>query len=195
MPGVLTARVEAVLGAWEAGTFVTRRVEAVEVDFGGIPGDRHYGLTRPAGSREPMYPRGTEIRNRRQLSAVSAEECAEIADLLGLEAVLPEWLGANLLLSGLPGLTRLPAGARLLFPSGAGLVCEGENIPCRHPGEVIAAQYPLHPERHRLPRAFVRAAMGRRGIVLSVERQGRIARGDSVRIVLPPGTRVDPRPA
>ncbi|GAB6875382.1 MOSC domain-containing protein [Thermaerobacter litoralis] len=185
MAVVLTTRVEAVLGAWDAGTFVTQRVEAVEVDFGGIPGDRHHGLTRPAGSREPMYPRGTPIRNRRQLSAVSVEECAAIATGLGLDAVLPEWLGANLLLEGLPELTRLPAGARLLFPGGAGLVCEGENRPCRRPGEVLAALHPLHPEREALPVRFVQVARGRRGIVLSVERPGRIAQGDRVRIWLP----------
>ncbi|HEY8488623.1 MAG TPA: MOSC domain-containing protein [Thermaerobacter sp.] len=185
MPYAGTCRVEAVLVATEPDSFITRRVDAVEVDLGGIPGDRHHGLTRPAGSREPMYPRGTPIRNRRQLSAVSVEECAAIADRLGLDAVLPEWLGANLLLSGLPDLTRLPAGARLLFPGGAGLVCEGENRPCRHPGEVLARLHPLHPERGALPVRFVQVARGRRGIVLSVERPGRIARGDQVRLWLP----------
>jgi MOSC domain-containing protein YiiM len=127
-----------------------------------------------------MYPRGTEIRNRRQISIVSVEECDQIAQLLGLDMLLPEWLGANLLVSGLPHLTQLPAGSRLLLPDGTGLVCEGENAPCRHPGDVIQTLYPDLP---RLSQRFVSVAKKRRGIVCSVERPGPIMTGDDVRIL------------
>lgn len=175
----LSVTVEAVLIADTPGTFVTRRVDQVPLDLAGIPGDRHYGLTRKAGAREPMYPRGTEIRNRRQLSVVSAEECDQIAQQLGLAVLLPEWLGANLLLRGLPNLTQLPAGSRLLLPSGAGLVCEGENVPCRHPGEIIQA---LHPAQAGLLKRFVSIAQRRRGLVCSIERPGTIVRGADLRI-------------
>lgn len=177
----LAATVESVLLADIPGTFVTRRIDQLALEMGGIPGDRHYGLTRFAGAREPMYPRGTEIRNRRQISAVSAEECDRIAQQLGLDLVLPEWLGANLLIRGLPNLTQLPTGSRLLLPSGAGLVCEGENPPCRHPGEIIQA---LYPDRPHLVKRFVKLAQKQRGIVCSVERPGAIVRGDDLRILV-----------
>ncbi|XHX79424.1 MAG: MOSC domain-containing protein [Stenomitos frigidus ULC029] len=177
----LSAIVESVLLADLPGTFVTRRVDQVQLDMAGIPGDRHYGLTRRSGAREPMYPRGTEIRNRRQLSVVSAEECDYIAQQLGLDALLPEWLGANLLLRGLPNLTQLTTGSRLMLPSGVGLVCEGENPPCRHPGEVLQALYPLQPQ---LIKRFVSIAQKRRGIVCSIECPGAIVQGDNLRILL-----------
>ncbi|MBW4691980.1 MAG: MOSC domain-containing protein [Lyngbya sp. HA4199-MV5] len=177
----LSATIEAVLLADIPGTFVTRRVDRVDLDMAGIPGDCHYGLTRRSGGREPMYPRGTEIRNRRQISIVSVEECDQIAQQLGLDMLLPEWLGANLLISGLPHLTQLPAGSRLLLPGGTGLVCEGENAPCRHPGEIIQALYPDHPQ---LSRRFVPIAKRQRGIVCTVERPGALVAGDHLRILV-----------
>ena len=181
----LSAIVESVLIGDLPGTFVTRRVDQVMVDFAGIPGDCHYGLTRRSGGREPMYPRGTEIRNRRQLSLVSVEECNDIAQQLGLETLLPEWLGANLVVRGLPNLTQLPAGSRLMLPSGAGLVCEGENEPCRYPGQVIQS---LHPDHPHLIKRFVSIAQKRRGIVCSVERCGAIVQGDTLRCLVDAAT-------
>ncbi|XGV95942.1 MAG: MOSC domain-containing protein [Leptolyngbya sp. BL-A-14] len=177
----LFATVETVLVADTPETFVSRRVDRVLLDMAGVPGDRHYGLTRLSGAREPMYPRGTEIRNRRQLSLVSVEECHQIAQALGLDVVLPEWLGANLLISGFSHLTQLSTGSRLLLPSGVGLVCEGENLPCRHPGDVLQKLFPKQPN---LARRFVSIAQGKRGIVCSVECPGAIAAGDSVRLLV-----------
>lgn len=100
-------------------SFVTEKQAKIAIDYGGIPGDLHFGLTKKAGAREPMYKRGTEIFNRRQISIVSVEECLEIAGRLNIPAVLPEWLGANIALSGLPDLTSLREGSRIVFPSGA----------------------------------------------------------------------------
>lgn len=96
--------------------------EEISIDYGGIPGDLHFGLTKTAGAREPMYKKGTEIFNRRQISIVSVEECLAIAERLNIPAVLPEWLGANIALSGLPQLTHVREGSRLIFPSGAAFV-------------------------------------------------------------------------
>jgi hypothetical protein len=174
------AAVNAILIADHPETFVTRRIPEVNLEFGGIPGDRHFGMTFPADSRQPMYPRGTEILNRRQITLLSVEECKIIAEQLGIEAVLPEWLGANILLSGFPDLTHLTIGSRILFPSGAGLICMGENQPCVLPGEVIQKQYEHH---LHLNKKFVRVASKRRGIVCAVERTGRILQGDKVRIL------------
>jgi len=58
---------------------------------------------------------------------VSVEELDRIAQELGVESVLPEWLGANVLVKGFPELTKLPMGSRILFPSGAGLICMGRE--------------------------------------------------------------------
>lgn len=182
------ALVDGVLMADGSHSFVTSRKDEATLDYGGIPGDLHFGLTKSAGAREPMYARGTEIFNRRQVSVVSMEDCASIATKLGVERILPEWLGANIVLKYYFNLTWLPSGSRLVFPSGASLVCEEENLPCRHPGEVIQKQYP---EKPALATRFVKAAMGLRGIVCVVERQGKIAPGDEVEVVVyePPKVR------
>lgn len=176
-----TANVSAILIADNTGTFVTRRIPEVELEFGGIPGDRHFGITFPADVRQPMYPKGTEIFNRRQITILAEEELREIAEQLGVEQVLPEWLGANILLNGFPTLTNLPMGSRILFDNGVGLISMGENQPCVFPGEMIQQQYVNHPD---LARKFVKAAYKRRGIVCAVERPGKIQQGNIVRILI-----------
>ncbi|MBY8911145.1 MOSC domain-containing protein [Bacillus sp. YC2] len=168
-------------GLYKADTkhFVTKRMDKLHADYGGIPGDLHFGLTKKAGAREPMYERGTEIFNRRQISIVSIEECDEIADAMGIPNIFPEWLGANIAISGFPSLTLLKEGSRIIFPSGASFLCEGENDPCIQPGEIIQSYYPDHP---KLAAAFVRHALGKRGIVCIVERPGDICAGDTIDI-------------
>lgn len=175
------ATVSAILIADQAETFVTRSIPEVSLEFGGMLGDRHFGMTVPSDSRQPMYPRGTEILNRRQITLLSEEECQKIAEELGIEAVLPEWLGANILLKGFPELTRLTMGSRILFSSGAGLICMGENQPCTLPGEVVQKH---HPDFPNLTKEFVRAAYKRRGIVCAVERPGKIQQGETVGILV-----------
>nr|WP_232696439.1 MOSC domain-containing protein [Brevibacillus daliensis] len=174
-------KVEAVLSAQSDTNFVTSRQPNIEVTYGGIPGDLHFGLTRLAGSREKMYKRGTEIFNRRQLTLVSIEECEEVARKLGIPHVLPEWLGANILVSGYPEITTIPVGSRFLSSNGVGLYNEGENEPCIGPGEIIAAQYP---EFEKLAPRFVKAAYKSRGIICSVEVPGNISVGEELRLIL-----------
>ncbi len=167
----------------QPGSFVSRPVDHWEFQWGGIPGDRHFGLTKPAGSREPWYPAGTVIANRRQLTVVGALELAAIADQLGLAACRGEWLGANVVLDGVPAVTDLPAGTRMLWPSGASLAVEGENRPCRHPGQVIAEAT----GRVELAARFVAAARGRRGVICIVEHPGPARSGEMVTVFLPRG--------
>src|SRR3954447_18800357 len=88
-------------------SFVTRAVDRLQLTFGGIEGDRHYGLVAKAGVRQKHHPAGTEIRNARQLSIVSEEELSELAASLGIPRLSWQWLGANLCLKGLPRLTHL----------------------------------------------------------------------------------------
>jgi hypothetical protein len=175
------AKINAVLIADDSKTFVTRRISEASLEFGGIRGDRHFGITSKADSRQPMYPRGTEILNRRQITIVSVEELDRIAEELGVESVLPEWLGANLLLKEFPELTKLTMGSRILFPSGAGLICMGENQPCTLPGDEIQKHYQYH---EKLSFRFVRAGYKRRGIVCAVERPGMIHEHDEVQILV-----------
>ncbi|MFK9093932.1 MOSC domain-containing protein [Bacillus salipaludis] len=175
------ANVEALLLADDPETFVTRQISEVNLEFGGIRGDRHFGITSKADSRQPMYPRGTEILNRRQITIVSVEELDRIAEELRVESVRPEWLGANLLVKGFPELSKLTMGSRILFPSGAGLICMGENQPCTLPGEEIQKHYENH---EKLAFRFVRAGYKRRGIVCAVERPGPIHERDEVQILI-----------
>ncbi|MEH7745294.1 MOSC domain-containing protein [Neobacillus drentensis] len=175
------AKINAVLIADDPKTFVTRRISEANLKFGGILGDRHFGITSKADSRQPMYPRGSEILNRRQITIVSVEELDRIAEELGVESVLPEWLGANLLIKGFPGLTKLTMGSRILFPSGAGLICMGENQPCTLPGDEIQKHYEDH---EKLSLRFVRAGYKQRGIVCAVERPGMIHENDEVQVLV-----------
>jgi MOSC domain-containing protein YiiM len=169
-----------VLTADQAG-FVTRPVERARLLFGGIEGDRHFGLTRPSCSRTPWHARGTVIANTRQISILSAEECDEIARRLAIARVEPRLIGANLVLAGDPDLTGLPPAARLVFPSGAVLFVTEENHPCRHAGKMLAEAF----GEPRLELGFVRAAEGRRGLVAMVEREGEVAAGNEVKVVVP----------
>lgn len=154
--------------------------DGVELTFAGIPGESHGGLTRASCSRVlSQHPRNTTIRNTRQLSAVSAEELAAIAAAMGVESLHPALVGASLMVEGLPDFTRLPPSSRLQAPSGATLVVDMENRPCQLPAAEIE---PVLPGKGA---AFRRAAQGRRGVTLWVEREGRLAVGDILRLHVP----------
>lgn len=172
----LVGRVARVFVAREPDTLVSARIPRATVLFGGFEGDKHAGWTRRADARVPWYPRGTIIRNERQVSIVASEELAQIALALGVAEVRAEWLGANLELSGLPSLTLLGPRTRLVFASGAVLTVEGENMPCRGPGRAIQQALGIRGIETRFPKA----ALHLRGIVATVELPGEIAEGDTV---------------
>lgn len=172
-----SGRVVQVLIGKDPVSLVTSAQPEVAVTFAGFEGDKHAGLTRPADGRTPHYPRGTEIRNDRQVSIVCRAELAKVARQLGLPEIQPEWLGANLLFSGIPHLTLLPPGSRLFFEGGATLVVQAENLPCVGPGRILQEQFPAEPD---LANRFPKAAQHRRGIVAWVEKPGQIRAGDQV---------------
>jgi hypothetical protein len=148
----------------------------------GIVGDRHFGWSKPAGVREKaLHAAGTPIWNGRQWSAVSVEELEETALRYGVPEIKPEWVGANLLVRGIPDFTRIPAMSRLLISNGPVLLVLGANRPCIHPGLVIAR----HSGPGTDPKLFARAAAHRRGLVGWVERAGEIAPGAAVEVRLP----------
>jgi hypothetical protein len=159
--------------------FVSTPADSLNLTYAGIPGDLHSGLNRTSGAREPWYPRGTPMRNERQLTILSAEELAEVAAAMDIPALRPEWIGGNLLLEGVRSLSLLPPRSILMFPSGAAIRIDGDNGPCRHSGRSIAQQFP---DRPKLEFEFVKAALHKRGLVGWVEREGEIRPGDWVKI-------------
>jgi MOSC domain-containing protein YiiM len=152
-------------------------VDQVEVTWEGLVGDKHFGLTMKAGSSQKPYAKGVEVRNVRQVSIVSAEELKQVAENMDLPGIQPTWVGGNLMLSGIPGLTQLPSGSRLYFENGVGIVVEGENMPCTTAGGCLQQQYPNQPD---LTSAFPKKAIGKRGLVAWVEKPGTIRKGESV---------------
>ncbi|MEL6747784.1 MAG: MOSC domain-containing protein [Pseudomonadota bacterium] len=162
-------------------SIVSERVERAALTFEGIAGDHHASLTRPACVRtKSIYKRKTPIRNVRQVSIVSVEELAAIAERLEIPQVEPEWLGANVVISGIPALTMLPPSTRLSVADGASLVVDLENEPCRYPADVIEARFPGRGKR------FVRAARHLRGLTGWVEREGELCVGARVLAHIPP---------
>jgi hypothetical protein len=160
-------------------TLVTTAQNPITLSWEGVEGDTHAGLMRKSDAREPHYPRGTLIRNHRQVSLVSAEELAEVATAMQLPHLLPEWLGANICLSGIPNFTQLAPATRLFFSDGAVLMVTYENLPCVGPGKVIQAQFS---ERGGLQSRFPKAALHKRGLVAVVEKPGTVRLGEGVAV-------------
>lgn len=155
-------------------------LEAMALRFSGPEGEAHGGLTRPSCSRvRGLYPRGTEIRNTRQLSVMSAEELAQIAAEMGLQALDPALLGASMVIEGIADVSHLPPSSRLLAKSGASIVVDMENRPCTLPARPIETRHPGFGAR------FKRAGKGRRGVTAWVEAEGRVALGESLRLFIP----------
>lgn len=176
----LSGRVVRTMNA-DGDGFVSHDVEALELTYGGVKGDRHEGLTRPSNSREPWYPRGTEMRNEQQVSIVSTEELAVIASGMGVEKVDAGWIGANLVFEGVPNLTFLPPRTLLMFENGVTLRVDGYRGPCRISGGSIAKHVGIQTEDHTrtdMALKFTQAAHMKRGLVAWVEREGVIKPGE-----------------
>ena len=160
--------------------FVKAQTDQIALTFAG-PDDCHAGLTRKSDSRTlPLYKRNIDIRNVRQLTLLSAEELAEVAARLSIPEVKPEWLGANMLVSGIPDFTLLPPSTRLQFPSGATIVVDMENYPCSQIAKVVESHHPGTQFK------VVEAAMHKRGVTAWVEREGMVKTGDAIKIITPP---------
>lgn len=164
--------------------FQTEAAEALRLGFDGISGDFHAGFTRRSGGREPWYPRGTEIRNERQISLIAPDEMAEVARRMAIAEVRPEWIGANLLIDGVPRLSMLPAGTLMFFEGGATLKVDGQNGPCRLSGRSIAEQAGMADvEAGAL--LFPKVAKRLRGLVAWVEKPGVVHAGEAISIRVP----------
>lgn len=158
----------------------SRSVAQLTVGFGGPEGEDHGGLTRPSCSRVlSQYPRGTIIRNTRQLSVVSREELDQIAAKMGLSSLDPSLIGATMVIEGIPDLTHLPPSSRLQGANGATIVVDMENRSCQLPAKPIEASYAGFGAK------FKSAAHGRRGVTAWVECEGCFTVGEAIRLHVP----------
>ncbi|MEM7490816.1 MAG: sulfurase [Pseudomonadota bacterium] len=155
--------------------------DVLRLTFEGPEGEDHGGAVRPSCSRVvTQHPRGTTIRNVRQLSVVSHEELTAVAAEIGVDAFDPAWIGATLVVRGIPDLTHLPPSSRLQSEAdGTTIVVDMENRPCNLPAPVIEAEAPGHGA------AFKAAAKDRRGVTAWVEREGTLRLGDTLQLHVP----------
>ncbi len=155
-------------------------VNEMPLTFAGFAEETHGGLTRPSCSRvTAQHPRGTPIRNVRQLCLVSAEEMAAVAADLGMAQIDPAWVGASVVITGIPDFTHLPPSSRLQGPDGVTLVIDMENRPCQEPAVTMAKA------TDGQGKAFKTAAMGRRGVTAWVEREGVLRIGQAMTLHVP----------
>lgn len=174
------ARVVALYDGSDANA-VTDSCSRIEVELDGIIGDGHKSYVRSTWAGGDKQPADTVRRNERQWSAVSSEELAAITAELDLtEALSAACLAANICLSGLPDLSRMPKGTLLKFPSGAELSIEEYNPPCGYMGEKVAATYKTNSGTPLQKTAFSKVAKLRRGVVGVIEVPGTINVGDTV---------------
>lgn len=157
-------------------------VDSCKITYDGFSGDFHSGLTMKSGGRQPHYPKGTQIRNYRQVSIVSQEELHSIANSMDIKKIKPGWIGANMEVEGIPNLTFLPPSTRIEFSGGAVLVVNGENLPCIGPGKIIQQNFP---ELKGLTESFSKNAIGKRGLVAWVECIGTIQTGNDITLRIP----------
>jgi MOSC domain-containing protein YiiM len=167
---------------WPSDAQTPIAVEALDLDWGGVAGDRHHGVTMSSDTRQKdVFDRGTEIRNHRQISIVDSAELSDIAAALGIDDLAPGTIADNICTSGIPHLTALEPMSRLAFASGAVLMTGGRNAPCTIAGRMVQARYGSPAEK------FPKAAFDLRGITAWVERPGTIRPGDEVQVLPPTG--------
>ncbi len=159
----------------------SKKIESMTLTFAGADGESHSGVTRDSCSRMmTQYPRGTKIRNVRQLTILSEEELGRIATTMGVGAVDPAWLGASIVIRGIPDFTHVPPSSRLQRAHGeTTLVVDMENRPCSNPGKIIDDDLPGK------GKSFKAAAKGLRGVTAWVECEGSLKLGDQLTLHIP----------
>lgn len=184
----LHGKVEAVLIS-RSGNGTSEQIEKIQVYANrGVKGDVHYGSTRLLDVRESELrrfglPKGIQIYNSRQFSAISQEEIQIVAQTMGLANIEYGLLGENLVFSGINNLSDLPTGSLIFFKKGdeirtAVLKVEAQNNPCEIPANNIQEATPdVQPN---VP--FQTAAYKRRGITGIIYSSGFIKAGDEIEI-------------
>ncbi len=163
-----------------AGGLRSTSVASLTLGFDGAQGESHSGENRASCVRvKEQYPVGTQIRNVRQLSILSQEELDSIATEMGLAQIDPQWLGASIVVRGLPDFSNLPPSSRLIGPTGASVCVDMQNRPCILPGREIEMDQP------GFGALFKSAAKGRRGVTAWVECPGDMSVGDRLNLHIP----------
>lgn len=179
----IRAAVAAVLIA-DGDDFESYPADRLNLDWGGIAGDHHNGTTRRSGGREPWYERGTEMRNERQVTIVSPAELAVVAQRMGLAAIDPGWIGANIVLDGIAHLSMLPRGTLIFVDGGATLKVDDQNGPCRIAGRRVAERAGVE-DVAQASLLFPKAAKRLRGLTAWVEKPGVIETGATAMVMVP----------
>ncbi len=157
---------------------------SIDVELDGIVGDAHRSISRKCWAGDKQA-KDTVRRNERMWSAVSVEELAEIGDAMDLvKPLTPTELGANLCISGIAQLSRLPKGTVLKFPSGAELVVVEYNPPCLDMGTKLSQTHSTTSGAPLEPTMFSKAAKLTRGVVGVVDVAGTINAGDRVDVTV-----------
>lgn len=158
----------------------TEERSLIDLEWNGVCGGAHSGRTRLSDVRvSQQHAKGTEIANVRQLSIVSQEDIDKISAGMSLPQFDPSWLGANLVVSGLPDFSHLPPSSRLQAANGTTLIVDMQNHPCHQIGKTIDLDFPGK------GREFTHHAKGRRGITAWVERPGQLNLGDMLKLHCP----------
>ena len=118
------------------------------------------------------------------MSIVAPDELAVVAERMGLAEVRPEWIGANLLLDGIPHLSMLPPGTLLFFKGGATLKIDAQNGPCRIARRQVAIRAGMA-DQAAGSLLFRKVAKRLRGLVAWVEKPGTLTTGEDVSVRVP----------
>ena len=169
-----------------AGTdLVKKPCDSLLAELDGFVGDRHRSLERECWKGDKQ-PEGTIRRNERMWSGMSTEEIAKIEQKMDLnEPLKASDLGVNLCFQGIPDFSLLPSGTSLKFPSGATLMVEEYNPPCKEMSQKLASIYTTNAGEPLATSAFSRHAKHCRGLVGIIEVAGVITAGDEVTVTLP----------
>jgi MOSC domain-containing protein YiiM len=178
----IVGKVEGIYISTVENQFSSQTNEAA-FSFEGILGDRHLGLTYHAKTNHPEFKGKIEVKNTRQISMMSVEELALIADELGVSEIKAEWIYTNILVSGIPHLSQIPAGARFFFSGGLILFNEGENFPCNTAATIVQQQYP---QIEGIQQRFIKAAFHKRGLLAWVEHPEKLKIDSDFEVALPP---------
>jgi MOSC domain-containing protein YiiM len=98
--------------------------------------------------------------------------------------IKPEWIGANLLIEGLPHLSMLPSGTLLFFNGGVTIKVDAQNGPCRIAGRSVAENAGMA-DHEAGALLFPKAAKRLRGLVAWVEKPGTITAGEKISVRVP----------
>ncbi len=169
-----------------AGTdLVKEPCQSLQAELDGFVGDRHRSLQRECWKGDKQAE-GTLRRNERMWSAMSVEEITSIEQKMDLKETLKASdLGVNLCFKDIPDFSHLPKGSTLIFPSGAALMVEEYNPPCKEMGQKIASLYTTNSGKTIADADFSRHGKYCRGLVGVIEVSGIITAGDEVIIKLP----------